>query len=309
MAFLDSNVCLNIFKLIDFGKKATNCNRKKVLHLKKEISKSGLHINGMFGIMELCEKDGEFLNDKYRDFKYRLEFFEQIPSKVLNKGSYDFKRDFHLFRELPPFVTEDSWYDKLPVLQLSYAALLKIRGLATISTKKYSAEKNIETYLDWMSDELGLMLGIEFKLAMNVFGGRTEFRKMIGLDDAGSKAKKKVKGTLWDIFHSRFCMHNANISKHLGEEISAYFVTNDHNLFSLLSKYSLTGVLDPGDDSGSTSWYNTDFDYPHLKRDFLEKHTERMLDLMYDRLKMDFQYDKQKTKQLIQRLENMNRME
>lgn len=306
VAFLDSNVCLNIFKLVDFGKKATNCNRRKVLHLKNEISKSGLHISGMFGIMELCEKDGEFLNDKYRDFKYRLDFFEQIPAKALNTGNYDFNRDFHLFKDLPLFLTKDSWYEKLPVLQLSYASLLKIRELAVITTKKQSAEKNIEIFTDWMSEELGLMLGIEFKLAMSVFGGRTEFRKMIGLDDAGSKAKKKVKGTLWDIFHSRYCMHNANISKHLGEAISAYFVTNDYNLFSLLSKYSLTGVLDPGDDSGSTSWYNTDFDYPHLKRDFLEKHTERMLNLMYDRLNIDFEYNKEKVRKTIKILESLN---
>ena len=129
---------------------------------------------------------------------------------------------------------------------------------------------------------------------------------MIGLDDKSPLAKRKIKGSVWDIFHSRYCMHNANISKHLGENISAYFVTNDYNLFTLLSRYSLTGILDPGDDSGTTSWYNSDFDYPHLDDDFLEKHTEKMLGLMYDRLKIDFQYDNENLYKMISTLEKEN---
>jgi len=308
VAFLDSNVCLNIIKLVDYGKNATNCNRRKTLHLKENISKSDIRINGLFGILELCEKDGHFLNDKYRDFKYRLDFFEQIPNKHLNKGNYDFRRDFHLMKEVPDFANANSFYEKLSILQLSYCCLLKIRQLALKSTKKNNAKSNIDAFTQWMVNDLGLMLGIEYKLAMSVLGGRTEFRKMIGLDDKSSSAKQKIKGSVWDIFHSRYCMHNTNISKHLGENISAYFVTNDYNLFILLSKYSLTGILDPGDDSGTTSWYNTDFDYPHLDDDFLEKSTKKMLNLMYDRLKVNFQYDKKKIDNMISTMEKENGM-
>ncbi|UOY04968.1 hypothetical protein L0P88_13510 [Muricauda sp. SCSIO 64092] len=215
-----------------------------MLQLKNHISKSGLPISGLLGIMELCEKNGEFLNNKYRDFKYRLEFFEQVPSKVLNTGNYDFHRDFHLVRELPTFYKDNSWYEALPGLQFSYAALLKIRELALKGTKKKDAIPNIEAFTEWMSKSLGLMLGIELKLAISVFGGRTAFRKMIGLDNDPVSAKK-IKGSAWDIFHARYCLNNANISKHFGENISSYFVTNDYNLFGLLSKYSLTGIIDP----------------------------------------------------------------
>ena len=306
VAFLDSNVCLNIIKLVDYGKKATNCNRHKILRLKEHISKSDMRINGLFGILELCEKEGRFLNDKFRDFKYRLDFFEQIPNKYLNKGIFDFHRDFHLIKDVRDFENADSFYENLSILRMSYCSLLKIRKLALKSTKKNNAESSIDSFTQWMVDDLGLMLGIEYKLAMSVFGGRTEFRKMIGLDDNSSSAIKKIKGTVWDIFHSRYCMHNANISKHLGEDLSAYFVTNDFNLFNLLHRYSLTGIIDPGDDSGSTSWYNTDFDYPHLDNEFLERYTEKVLKLMYERSKVNFEYDKEKINRMILTLEKEN---
>ena len=129
---------------------------------------------------------------------------------------------------------------------------------------------------------------------------------MIGLDDGSEKAKKKIMGSVWDIFHSRYCTHNSNISKHLGENISAFFITNDRNLFSLLSKFSLTGIINPDNDSGSTSFYNTDFDYPHLDDGFLEGHIKSTFDLMYERINFEFEFDKEKVNNQLRLLEQLN---
>lgn len=44
-----------------------------------------------------------------------------------------------------------------------------------------------------MLNSLGFILGIKPKLAMNIFGGKTEFRKMISLDGKERLIKKLEK--------------------------------------------------------------------------------------------------------------------
>lgn len=164
----------------------------------------------------------------------------------------------------------------------TYCSLLKIRELALNGLSKKYAEKNILEFTKWMANTLGIMLGIEFKLAMNIFGGKTEFRKMIWLEGKEHLIKKKIVGTAWDITHARFCSNNFSLSKKLGENLNAFFLTSDTNLFKLLSESSLTMIFDSGE-IGSSSMINTSFDYPHFDESFLNKNNTKMMELITER--------------------------
>lgn len=188
--FLDSCVCIHIGKVIDHKRLARGIEISKIIALKQYIHKHpDVKINPFFALLQLCSKNGVLDKGKFKNFKLRIDFFVQIPLKRFMKFNYDFHRDILVLRN-PDNILGNPLGAVDQVVSSSYCALLKIRRLALNGLTKNMAEKNLDLFSDWMVNDLDIFRGSEYKLAMHIFGGNTEFRKMIGLDNKGSEARK-----------------------------------------------------------------------------------------------------------------------
>lgn len=303
--FLDSCVCLHIIKVVDYGKRATNIDLSKVLSLKKYLHDNQIKLSPFFGLLELCWKNGNFDFSKFKDFKYRIDFFRQIPLKVFRSFRYDFNRDYYILKDIPSDLDYPNDLVEPPLIN-SYCALLKMRSLAKNGLSKETAEENIYSFLDWMVNVLDSVRAAEYRLALNVFGGNSAYRKMIGLDCKASEVKKKLNGTSWDIFHARTTSNGFLVSKMLGENIKPYFLTSDTNLFNLFKDINLSVIKDGGKEINSSFVIDSSFTYPHFNENFIDAQNRKMLNIFIDRRNTVYKFDKPKVQRLIGELELEN---
>jgi hypothetical protein len=303
--FLDSCVCLHIINVVDYGRNAKNIDLGKIIGLKEYLAKHpNIKISPFFALLELCGKDAALDETKLWDFKSRIDFFEQIPVKVFKRFTYDYTRDYLTLNRSGKL---NNPYKAIePLLKNSYCALLKIRSLAIKSLTKATAEKNLNCFLDWMVEELDSVRAIEYKLAMNIFGGNTVFRKMIGLDSKHSEIRKVLLGTCWDIFHSKHTANSFRLFNMLQRNIRPFFLTSDANLFNIFRQFSLTLIKDGGDNFVSSFILNSDFSIPHLDNDFVDRQNEKMMNIFVDRRNLVYNFDEIKVNELIINLEKEN---
>lgn len=306
VVFLDSCICLNIIKIVDYKRSAKNVDFTKIIAIKEYMENHpDVSISPFFGFIELCSRDNIFDTKKFQDFKYRTDFFFQIPLKEFKKFKYDFHRDFFISTNVfqPP---KNLLSSLQTIFKTSYCALLKIRSLALKGVSKNSAEKNIVEFINWMINDLDMARGLEYKLALNIFGGNTIFWKMIGLDSKQSYVKKIVLGTCWDFFHSRYTTRRFEVSKILQENIHPYLLTSDGNSSNILKDLSLTVIKDGGDDFRSSFILNSDFFFPHFEESFLDKQSEKMYEHFINRYNKERFFDERKVDNLIKELELEN---
>ncbi|MBO9676307.1 MAG: hypothetical protein J7577_22895 [Sphingobacteriaceae bacterium] len=306
VVFLDSCVCLHIIKVVDHRRAAKNVDFSKIIALKEYIEKNPkVKINEFFALLELCSRDGVIDKEKLQDFKLRMDFFKQIPLKVFTKFKYDINRDLIVFRNVAdrldkPLEAIDQ------ILSNSYCTLLKIRSLALKGLSKRTAKNNLDILAAWMVSDLDIFRGSEYKLAMNIFGGNTEFRKMVGLDNEGAAAKKKLMGTAWDMFHTKFTANSFRLSDLLQRSVYPFFLTSDSNLFKIFENFSLEVFKDGGEAFVSSFIMKSDFTYPHLDDSFIEANNKKLLDIFIDRRNQQYFYDKLKVSRMINDLEFEN---
>lgn len=282
--FIDSCVCLHIIKVVDYGKKATNIDISKILSLKEYLHNKPIKISPFFGLLELCLKDETFDKNKFRDFKHRIDFIEQISFKEFRKFKYDFERDYFIIKDIS--LDFSNPYEEVESsLKNSYCALLKIRSIAKTGLTKDHTETNINSFLNRMAKDLDSIRAVEYKLALNIFGGNSIYRKMIGLDCKASEVKKKLIGTSWDIFHAKTTSNSFRLYKMLNKNISPYFLTSDANLFNLFKHFSLTLIKDGGNNFNSSFILNSEFSIPHLENDFIERQNKKMINIFVNKKK------------------------
>lgn len=304
--FLDSCICLHIIKVIDHGKLAKNVDFSRILALKEYIEKHpDIRINPFFAFLELCSQKGTFDKEKFQDFKLRIDFFEQIPLKIFKKFQYDFHRDILVVRNLSN-INENPLEAVNQILKNSYCTLLKIRSISMRGLTKNKAEGNLNELIDWMINDLYIFRGAEYKLAMNIFGGNTGFRKMIGLDSKQADIKKKLLGTSWDMFHSKFTANSFRLFEVLGRNIYPFFLTSDANLFKIFQSFSLQIVKDGGKDYVSSFIMTSDFSYPHLDESFIDINNEKLFNIFVDRRNQEYTFDEEKIDKMIADLELEN---
>ena len=304
--FLDSCVCLHIIKVMDYGKKATNVDVQKIISLKKYLEQHpNININPTFAFLELCSNGFHFDLNKLNDFRDRIDFFRAIRLKRLKAMKFDFHSNF--FSLSPPIRISDKFLDGLaPFFKNTYCSLLKIRSLAKRDLSKKSAELNIMSFLDWMAEELNIIRGPEYNLAINILGGNTVYRKMIGLDSKPMDAKKKLLGTTWDIFHAKLTSNSFLLSNLLQESLYPYFLTSDANLFNIFKKNSLTLIKDGGENFTTSFLRNSDFNVSHLDESFIDKQNDKMINQFIDRRNQVYHFDEVKVDMLIANLEIEN---
>jgi hypothetical protein len=306
--FIDSCVCLDIVKTINYRNKVQSITREKVLHLKEYLTDSKIRLKPMFGLIELCYEQGRFNEKKFWEFNNRIKYFEDIPLKYFHGYKYNFDKDFFLL-----FTSDlglQSTFNALESYYLNaYCALLKIRALALKGLSKTMAKRNITDFFNWMVDELGIVLGLEYFLSLKIFGGSSEYRKMIWLDGKQEIIKKKLVGSSWDIFHARLSTNTFEFNKLKlidNKKVYTYFLTNDLNLFNLFAYYSLFCVIEKADDTGTMRLFNSDLNVPHLDNKFIDDQNRKIFEALSERVNKKIENNPTKTKLLIQDLEKKN---
>lgn len=307
--FLDSSVCMEIVRFVDYKRKA-NVDRYKLLHFHTYIRKNKSEVTPLLGLIELCTNKETFQIDekKFIDFKHKIDFWKELPAKMINGYNFDYDRDYFIYKDinLREYRSVEIFR---PMLLQSYCCLLKIRYLAiTHGLNKKVALKNIEYFIDWMETDLGKIMGIEYKIAINIFGGLTAFRKMIGIDNTIDDVKKIVWGTSWDIFHSRISCNSHRISRMLKDNIISYFVTKDTVLYKLLSEIALKIVINAPTHSTSTNMLMSTFRLSHLNINDLTVLNDRMLKLLLNRYSLEKKYNEERLRNIISDLEILNKI-
>jgi hypothetical protein len=307
MLLLDSSICLDSVIFADYKRKA-KVDKTKLINYLEYVHKTPIEIISFLGILELChnQQTMEIDIDRFRDFKNRINFLEQLPLKIINSCQFDFQRDYKILNKLN-FETNSIDTFK-PLLLNTYCCLLKIRELSLNGLGKEKAKKNIENYIDWTANDLGRMMGIEQQLAMNVFGGTDEFRAMIALDGNKQKTKKMLWATSWDIFHFRISCNNIKISKYLGKNIHSIFVTKDFNLYKLISQLNLTAIFDDSNEGITTSIIMASYEYKHFEPSYVDTLNNKIINLLSERVSLKKGFDEIKLNSLIKDLELRNQI-
>jgi hypothetical protein len=296
---LDSSVCLDIINLIR-NKQSARVDKQKVFNLIEYVQKNKVKTTPVLALSELCYDRNSFklLEDKMWDFKNKIDFAFDFPIKLLKRYEYDYETNYFVFRK--PELRRTSIEPYVEQLNLYYAALLKIREISKCGLKSQLAEKNLLTFKEWMVKDLDVILGPEFSLAIQIFGGNTKYRSMIKLDANREKAQKALWGTAWDLFHARVSCNKIQFSQIVGRPVQSIFVTKDGNLYSLLAphveycaKYNSTKF----------SITNKNTYAPHYSDSFMHEFNMAMLDLAMGRMQGVISPNQQKVSNIITELE------
>lgn len=230
---LDSSVCLDIINVVN-KRKINKDSKRKVFELIKYSQKKSMRPFEIFALLELSlNKETYKINtEKFLDFSNKLKFAFQFQLERLKKNDFDFSNNF--YQPQNQNINENGSLFVEQIL-VHYSALLKIREIAHNGLGKQKAKKNMTEFIDWMDSELGLILGIEYQLAFQIFGGNNSFNAMIKENSNREKALKTLWGTAWDLFHARVSRNSKQLSKIVGEDVNSIFITNDKRLYELLS--------------------------------------------------------------------------
>lgn len=300
---LDSCVCLDLIKLVDHKAKA-RIDKDSLFHLLELVSETNSEIFALGGILEMSHQKESMILDKskFMDFFHRIKFAGMFPYKLMRSYKYDFS---NYFSSVDPFHANDIiGFNHL--LLPSYCALLKIRQIAKFGVDKQSAISNIEQLFTWMTNELDIFMGVEFQLGMNVFGGLTEFRRMVHLDGDDYEARKKLMGTAWDILHYRMMADSSAISAIIGKGCRCFFVTRDSPFYKLVKSLELALIVDGPSAIGRSKLIrsgNIPIFYDH---EYINKLNLKMVEILPDRAMTRTVFDKRKISQLICSLETLN---
>ena len=241
----------------------------------------------IFALLELSlDKITYKLNTyKFLDIGNKLKFAFQFPLEKLRKNDFDFSTNF--FQANKPNLNNDASAFIEQIL-VHYSALLKIREIASKGLGKQKAKENIIEFIDWMNIELGLILGLEYQLAFQIFGGNNSFNAMIKEDSSKEKALKTLWGSSWDLLHARMSRNSRQLSEIVNEDVNSIFITNDKRLFELLSpqvefssEFGKTGISIT---TGKESYP------PHFNPDFVEELNKKILDIFEKRAVKKIEY-------------------
>ena len=228
---LDSSVCLDIVNIIN-KKNINKISKRKAFELIKYSQKKSMPIFELFASLELSiNKITQQLDEnKFLDFSRKIKFAFQVPLKDLKKNNFNFSMNSYPDIKMNNNVT--SFVDQIYV---HYCVLLKIREIASNGLGKQKSKKNITQFLDWMDFKLGIILGLEYQLALQIFGGNTNFNTMIKENSNKERTLKALWGSAWDLLHARVSRDSSQLSEIVNEDINSIFVTNDKRLHELLA--------------------------------------------------------------------------
>ena len=299
LLILDSSVCLEIANLVRH-KKSARVEKNAIFHLIEYVQRHTVEQTPIFALTELCynRTTYDLIEDKLWDINNRLDFAFQYPIKLFKRLDFDYNTEYRLFDK--PELVGKSISAFFENLNLYYAGLLKIRQIADKGLKREKAEKNIETFIDWMAQELGVVLGPEYSLALEIFGGNPNLRPMIKFGSSKEKSLKGILGSAWDLFHARMSCNRSQLAQIVGENVNPIFVTKDGGLFEIMSPY----VKHYLKFNSTKLTITTENNYPpHYSDSFINHLNEKILVLAADRAARKTVYDTNKINRIISELE------
>ncbi|TSJ44982.1 hypothetical protein [Fluviicola chungangensis] len=299
LIILDSCVCLDIITFVKH-KKSAKVDKTKIFNLVRYVQKHKVNYTSIFALTELCYDRStlEIIEDKLWDFKHKVDFVFGYPIKLLERYEFDFELNYDIRPRtssmkgsIQPFSAN---------LNLYYAGLLKIRELANDGLKKEYSEKNINLFIEWMKNELNVMLGLEFTLALEIFGGNTKLLSMISIGAKPEQVKKRLWGTAWDLFHARMSCNRTQISKMTGIRTHPIFITKDYALYKVMAPSVLHNVHFNSLNFKITHENNYPLHYSDL---FMQNLNERLLELSVERVSEEPILDESRVISIIENLE------
>lgn len=235
LLILDSSICLDIVNLVKHKKNA-HCDKGKIFSLINFIQKNEVEYFTLYALLELCYDRNtlKIQSDKFFDFKNMIDYVFQYPLKKIKRFDYNFHTDCLFFSNTE--IKSDAL--KLIIdenINLYYAGLLKICEIGQKGLNRTKAEENIQEFINWMESDLNVILGLEYYLALEIFGGNNKLKSMIKLDSSKEKILKATWGTAWDLFHSKMSINKEQLSQLVDRKVYPIFATKDSYLFSLIS--------------------------------------------------------------------------
>ncbi|MDX2190449.1 MAG: hypothetical protein SFY32_11350 [Bacteroidota bacterium] len=300
---LDANVCLDIVQFVNYKKQA-KADKGPLFHFLEYAQKKNVDVNPMFGLLELCSnhRQLELNTEKFSEMKNKIDFATSYPFKLLRNFQFDYLENYKIFRKLE-LKSDISSFNSM--LLATYTCLLKINSISKNGLSKEKASDNMYKFLDWMLSDIGIILGTELQLALNIFGGEKEvgLAKMIGIGGKPEKVTHSSWGTAWDIFNMRFCCNSFSFSKNVAENTYLIFVTSDVRLGNLISQLHLSSVIDASGFGGITNLYNSYIDLPHFDDEFRGTFSVKIIELLSERFKQKKEIDVLDLKRICQQLE------
>lgn len=230
---LDSCICIDIVNMISKKHEDKN-NKTKIFNLIEYAQNSKINHLSIYALVESCydRKTLEIQSEKFFNFKNKIDFAFQVPIEQLKSFEYNFDDSTFKAPEINPQILNSIIDERVNIF---YAGLLKICEISQKGLKIDLAEKNVTEFVEWMENELDIILGIEYTLALFIFGGDTRFRSMLKIGARKEKVMKAAWGTAWDLFHAKVSCHKEQVSELVNEQVDPIFVTKDSNLFELIS--------------------------------------------------------------------------
>lgn len=297
---LDSSICMDIVNLVKH-KKSAHCDKNKIYNLIDFVQKNKVEHFTLFALLELCYDRNtlELQSEKYFDFKNMIDYAFQYPLKKFKKYEYNFLTDCIFFGN-PEFKSDAIKILISERINLYYAALLKICEIGQKGLSASRAEKSIQEFIDWMEIDLNVILGLEYSLALEIFGGNTKLISMIKLGATKEKILKSIWGTAWDLFHGRMSCNKEQISILLDKKVYPIFATKDSYLFDLIS----TEVNHYKRVNESKLSINLLTEYPkNYSEEFFEKLNKRMMGLIDSRVETPAKFNFDELFEIIENLE------
>ncbi|ADR23464.1 hypothetical protein MATR_26840 [Marivirga tractuosa] len=295
---LDSCVCLDIITLIKH-KKSARVDKIKIFNLIEYIQKNNIEAIPIFALIELCydKSTFEIQEDKLWDIKNKIDFALKYPIKRLKKLNFDYNQNFIPSKNPKLLVT--SIAPLASNLNLYYAGLLKIREISNNGLKNELAEKNIQKFIQWMIN-LDLFLGLEYSLALAIFGGDSKLRSMIKLGSTPEKVIKSLWGSAWDLFHARISCNAPELNKIFQKSTYPIFATRDYALYKLMAPHVENNIRY----NSSKLTLRTKNEYPkHYSSEFINELNKTILQTSVDRIDKPIIYNHSKINSIIRELE------
>lgn len=256
----------------------------------------------LFALLESCYDRNtlEIQTDKFNEFQKIIDFAFQHPVAHLKNFDYDFNTDSQSLglksgysSDLIKLLTEER-------LNPSYAAMLKIAELSKKGLSANRSEKNITAFIDWMENELNIILAVDYSLALYIFGGNSKSRSMIKLGAGKKKFLAAAMGAAWDMFHAKMSRNKKQLSFIQGYKVYPVFVTKDQVLAELISP-KVNSYEKSGSSQLSRLQRNDDLNYSPEFWNYLD---DRLTKIGSERMGRNTVVDTEKVKSIIKTMED-----
>ncbi|RMZ59704.1 hypothetical protein D1632_08755 [Chryseobacterium nematophagum] len=240
---VDSSVLLDLVGIVNKWNLPEN-NIEKAIEFIEYQKVNKIDVSGALSVQELAlDRVSKKYNEEiYNDYANKFLFALELSKEQIIEKDFCYNEKFsNQKHSLPPSEYADI---RVEMCNRSYVALLKIRQLAFKNgVSEKNALKNIEEFLYWMKNELGLIMAVELQLAIYVFGGINDFTEMIWLKKDKSKIFQKLWGTAMDISFFRFLQMMESTKKELGIRDISIFATKDRKQFRLIKEIQTISVV------------------------------------------------------------------